>query len=90
MVLQFQLSILTNASSEVTENQTTLEQLFQPHNRHSQCEGKWMEHYNSRKWGLKGLLIQGMKMDFESRRLLKGYQMTNELSMLGYHYTVKL
>lgn len=62
MVLQFQLSILTNSSSEVTENQTTLEQLFQLHNRYYQCEDKWMEYYNTRKRVLKGLLIQGMKI----------------------------
>lgn len=89
MVLQFQLSILTNPISEVAENQTTLEQLFQPHNRHCQRESEWMEHY-TRKWVLKGLLIQGMKIDLESRRLLKGYQMSNELSMLGCHCTIKL
>lgn len=44
------------------KNQATLEQLFQPHNRHSQCEDEWMEYYNTRKWVLKGLLIQGMKI----------------------------
>lgn len=32
---------------------------------------------------------RSMQMDLESKRLRKGYQMNNELNLLGYHWTVQ-
>lgn len=70
MVLQFQLPILTNPGSEVTEKSNT-ERIILAGKQALPVWGEWLEHYNTRKWFLKGLLIQIMKMDLESRRLQK-------------------